>query len=89
MVEKIQYKDSIIHMRKINANWNSNPRYCFCCIQPIKNGVAIAAINNYKYIPNMLMHENCFSEWETKTDELFSDMEKSWSKYKTLDKIFG
>ena len=44
--EPIKYKDSLIHMRDINANWDENPKRCYCCSKPINKGKALLFIKN-------------------------------------------
>ena len=53
------------------------------------DGKALLVINNYKYIPNVFIHEKCFKECENTTDKLFFDIEEAWKKYKSLKEIFG
>lgn len=44
--EPIKYKHSLIHMRDINANWDENPKRCYCCGEPINKGKALLFIKN-------------------------------------------
>ena len=64
-------------------------RTCFCCGKKVNNCKAVLLINNYKKIPNMLIHSECFSEWKNKTDELVEDIESSYSQWKQLNNVFG
>ena len=90
-VKIIKYKDSLVHLRECDGNGirKFNPHRCFCCNEQIKDGKALLVINNYKYIPNVFIHEKCFKECENTTDKLFSDIEEAWKKYKSLKEIFG
>lgn len=88
-VKIIKYKDSRVHLRECNGIGKFNPHRCFCCNEQIKDGKAILVINNYRYIPNVFIHEKCFKECENNTDALFSNIEGAWKKYKILKEIFG
>ncbi len=86
--EPIKYKDSLIHMRDINANWDKNPKRCYCCGEPINKGKALLFINNHKYIPNILLHPECYAK-QTDKQTLFTHIETDYKKYKKLCQIFG
>lgn len=85
------YKGNIVGCRKhIRGASSLNPKDCFCCGKRIKDGESVVLlINNYKSFSNVLIHEDCFKEWENHTDELCGDIEKSYNDYKKLDMIFG
>ena len=51
--------------------------------------MAVLLINNYKEIPNIILHDECFEHWKNKTDELCSDIAKAHDDYKRLNEIFG
>ena len=85
--EPIKYKDSLIHIRDINANWDENPKRCYCCSEPINKGKALLFINNHKYIPNILLHPECYAE-QTDKQTLFTHIEADYNKYKELCQIF-
>lgn len=84
----VKYKNSLIHVRDINANWDENPKRCYCCGEPIYNGNAYLFINNYKYIPNILLHTECYDK-QTDKQTLFTHIEADYAKYKKLSQIFG
>ena len=67
-----------------------NPKYCFCCGKEIKDGEsAVLLVSNCKSLPNVLIHEECFKEWEKRTDDLCGDIESAYHQYKQLDMVFG
>lgn len=86
---KKEYKGSPVYIKKLNANWEINPHRCFCCREQIKKGEVLLLMNMYRYIPNILIHEECFKKWEGNTNSLFSDIEDSWKKYKALKEVFN
>ena len=83
-----KYKDSNVYFILQNGRWSMNPHKCFCCMKPISDGNAILVANNHQYIPNVLLHEECFDMWKDKTDELLSDMESAYDDYNTMQEIF-
>lgn len=85
------YKENIVGcIQYIRGASHLNPKYCFCCGKEIKDGESVVLlINNYKSFPNILIHEDCFEEWETRTDDLCSDLESAYHQYKQLDMVFG
>ncbi len=85
--EPIKYKDSLIHIRDINANWDENPKRCYCCGEPINKGKALLFINNHQYIPNILLHPKCYDKQPDKQN-LFANIETDYKKYKKLCQIF-
>lgn len=85
--EPIKYKDSLIHMRDINADWDVNPKRCYYCGEPINKGKALLFINNHKYIPNILLHPECYDTQKDKQN-LFAHIETDYNKYKKLRQIF-
>ena len=85
----IKYKDSNVYFATHNGRWSMNPHRCFCCNKPILDGKAILTVNNSKYIPNVLIHEECFDIWKNKTEELVSDIESAYNNYKNLQEVFG
>lgn len=64
---------------------------CFCCKKKINKCSAVLLINNYQKIPNVLIHSECFSEWEkeNKINELLENIEKSYNQWIQLNDIFG
>lgn len=90
-IKTIKYKDSRVYLRECNGNdvQKYNPHKCFCCNHQIENGKALLIVNNYQYVPNMFVHEECFKKYENDTNKLFSNIENSWNEYKELNKIFN
>lgn len=89
-MEKVKYKESDVWFRECNGAWDINPHDCYCCNKPIKTGEKATLIfNNYKYIPNILVHSECFDEQKLKVCELLADIEESYNQYKMLSRVFG
>ena len=67
-----EYKGTPVHVRRWHyGNMPSElQRTCFCCNKKINNCMAVLLINNYKEIPNVILHDECFDMWKNKTDEL-------------------
>ena len=83
------YKDTFVATDNFTfRRMDNRNKTCFCCNKEIVSGEDIVLlINNYKHIPNMVLHKNCFEEQNT--TELCQDIEDSYKKYKELHSIFG
>lgn len=91
MVKKtmeIKFKDSWVWVIEAKGNWEINPQNCFCCEKSIKKGEAMLLINNYKYIPNMLLHKECFNNIEEPLESFLNKIEESYKQYKNMNKVF-
>ena len=64
-------------------------RTCFCCNEKMNNCMVVLLINNYKEIPNVILHDECYEQWKNKTDELCDDIVKAHDDYKRLNEFFG
>lgn len=89
--ETFNYKDSVVTVRhyktgKLNKEMRKK---CFCCLKEIDNCESSLLINNYKYIPNVLLHKECFEEQKSKTDDLCNDIVSQYKLFKDLNSIFG
>ena len=89
-----KYKNTPVYAR--NWHYGNMPsklqRTCFCCNKKINNCMAVLLINNYKEIPNVILHDECYEQWKDKTDELCDDIAEAYyeyKKYKKLNGIFG
>ena len=85
------YKGNIVgcrnHVRRFS---HLNRKNCFCCGNECKDGEnVVLLINNYKSFANVLIHKDCFEQWEHNTDELCKDLESAYEDYKKLNMIFG
>ena len=85
------YKGNIVgcrnHVRRFS---HLNRKNCFCCGNECKDGEnVVLLINNYKSFANVLIHKDCFEQWEHNTDKLCKDLESAYEEYKKLDMIFG
>lgn len=86
------YKDSTVWIKKVK--WNNVEDYqkikwkCPMCYDYIKNGdVVYLVFNNYKYFPNVILHEDCFVE--VKADYIFSEIEREYNEVKYKKNIFN
>ena len=86
-----KYKNTPVYVRHWHCgNMPSKlQRTCFCCGEKVNNCMAVLLINNFKEIPNVLLHDECYEQWKNKTDELCDDIAKSHDDYKRLNEIFG
>ena len=85
----VKYKDTDVCFLEETGNWSINPHKCFCCNNLVPNGKAVLIINNHQHIPNVLIHEECFSLWERNPEELIADIGSAYNDYKNLRAIFG
>lgn len=88
MEREFIYKDTKIYAIEHNGRWELTSRRCICCNQPIKNGKALLVINNYKHIPNIIIHTECFNKYDGNYNELFSIIETEWQHYKDMREVF-
>lgn len=86
-----KYKNTPVYVRSCHCgNMPSElQRTCFCCGEKVNNCMAVLLINNFKEIPNVFLHYECFEHWKNKTDELCDDIAKAHDGYKRLNEIFG
>ena len=86
-----KYKNTPVYVRR--GHYRNMPpelqRTCFCCNEKMNNCMVILLINNYKEIPNVILHNECYEQWKDKTDELCDDITETYDEYKRLNKIFG
>lgn len=90
-MKKFNYKDSFVAVREWHyGNFPEQmQRTCFCCRRKINNCNVTLLVNNYKYIPNVILHSDCFKEWENKPEELCDSILLSYRAWKRDDEIFG
>ena len=86
-----KYKNSPVYVRR--GHYSNMPselqRTCFCCNERMNNCMVVLLINNYKEIPNVILHGECYEQWKDKTDELCDDIAEVYDEYKKLNGIFG
>ena len=86
-----KYKNTPVYVR--SGHYGNRPsklqRTCFCCNEKMNNCMVVILINNYKEIPNVILHDECYEQWKNKTDELCSEIAKAHDEYKRLNEIFG
>ena len=89
-MESFDYKDSFVAVRRYQTGKLPSQlvRKCYCCQNGINDCRAVILINNHKYIPNVLMHENCFDERQNKT-ELFEEIENKYIEFNHLRSTFN
>lgn len=90
-LQSFKYKNTPVYVRRWHyGNMPSKlQRTCFCCGEKINNCMAVLLANNYKEIPNVLLHDECFEQWKDITDELCYDIAEAYDDYKKLNEIFG
>ena len=86
----LKYKDDTVVCNEHIRGYSSlNPKRCFCCGKFVENGQKVRLlVNNYHFFSNVLVHSDCFDEWKGKEEELFSDIEEVYNRYKELNEIF-
>ena len=86
-----KYKNTPVYVRR--GHYRNMPselqRTCFCCNEKMNNCMVVILINNYKEIPNVILHDKCYEQWKDKTDELCDDIAEAYDDYKKLNGIFG
>lgn len=90
-VKSFDYKDSLVAVREWETGIipDKMQRTCFCCGKKVNNCKAVLLINNYKYIPNVMLHSECFSRQEDKAEELCDCIQSSYKQYRKLESVFG
>lgn len=90
-MRSFDYKDSFVAVREWNAGIipGNMQRTCYCCGEKISNCRAVLLINNYKYIPNVILHAECFGQQEGREEELFDSIRSSYGQYRKLESVFG
>lgn len=90
-MKEFKYKDSTVAVRE----WETGivpkkmQRTCFCCGKKVSSCRAVLLINNSEYIPNVMLHSECFSQQEDKTEELCDSIQSSYEQYRKLESVFG
>lgn len=90
-LKSFKYKNTPVYVRR--GHYRNTPselqRTCFCCNKKMNNCMVVLLINNYKEIPNVILHDECYEQWKDKTDELCDDIAEAYDDYKKLNGIFG
>ena len=90
-LQSFKYKNTPVYVRR--GHYRNMPselqRTCFCCNEKMNNCMVVLLINNYKEIPNVILHDECYEQWKDKTDELCDDIAKAHDDYKRLNEFFG
>ena len=92
-MKKFYYKGNVVAVLnlKFSEQNHEKGRSCWCCGGEFKhNEECVALINNYRDIPNMLLHKECFEQYDTDEArcELCDKIAKDYSEYTRLNKIF-
>ena len=90
-INSFSYKDTPVFIRKMTFRERNHEdgQTCFCCQEEFKeNDQLTLLINNHKYFPNMILHQECFEFWEKRTDELCDDIVSAYEQCKQLQNIF-
>ena len=92
-MEHFNYKGTFVAVRSCHfrSRNHEDGRTCWCCQEEFKdNDECVILINNYKYIPNMLLHKDCFYKVEPDCREIFCEsIENDYKEYKEFEKIFN
>lgn len=90
-MKSFDYKDSDVAVREWHCGNlpEQMQRTCFCCRRKINNCNATLLINNSKYIPNIMLHSDCFKERENELEELCDSIFLSYCAWKRDNEIFG
>lgn len=93
MVEKFNYKDTFVHVRscKFRSQNHIERKTCWCCNHEFQDEEqCVILINNYKYIPNMIIHKECYNKVKPGYREnMCENIEKDYRDYEELSEIFG
>lgn len=88
-MEKFYYKDTFVAARNctFRSRNHEDGKTCWCCNEEFKdNDECVILINNYKYIPNVLLHKICFDKADK--ESLCCHIEWDYKEYQQLQKIF-
>ena len=57
-----KYKNTPVYVRSWHCGNSPSKlqRTCFCCGDKVNNCMAVLLINNFKEIPNVILHGECF-----------------------------
>lgn len=92
-MEKVYYKDTFVAIRNctFRSRNHEEGKTCWCCNDEFKDDEkCILLINNYKYIPNMILHKDCFERVHPDyRDKLCENIERDYREYKELAKVFN
>lgn len=90
-MKEFRYRDSIVAVRE----WETGivpekmQRTCFCCGKKVSRCKAVLLINNYRYIPNVMLHSECFDKHKDKEEELCDSIQSSYEQYSKMNLVFG
>ena len=55
----------------------------------VQDGEVTLLANNYKHIPNILIHSECLDKWEGRKEELCEKIEEEYLDWMGKNEIFG
>lgn len=89
----MKYKDSYVYKHKVCFHSHSASRKWVCpiCEKPITDGSVYLIVNNQKYFPNCIIHEDCFENTENvfeKVEEKAKELKELKIRYEKLKTIF-
>lgn len=93
-MEKLYYKDTFVAIQNgiFRSRNHEDGQICWCCKNEFKDkDECILVFNNYKYIPNMIIHRRCFRQQasEMSMNRFLGLVEKDYIEYNKLKNIFG
>lgn len=89
-MENFYYKDTFVAVRncKFRGRNHEDGKVCWCCEEEFQdNDECVLLINNYKHIPNMILHKKCFDN--SNKESLCQHIEWDYQEYKKYQKIFN
>jgi hypothetical protein len=92
-MEDFYYKDITIAVRKCKfriQNYAEN-KTCWCCGNEFQdNEQCVLLISNFRYIPNMIVHKDCFDDCSPRDRiRMCAKVERKYQEYERLSKIFS
>ena len=92
-MENFYYKDSLISVREstFKSQNYAEDKTCWCCGNKFQdNEQCVFLIGNWTYIPNMIVHKDCFDDCSSRDRiRMCTEIERKYNEYERLSKIFS
>lgn len=92
-MENFYYKDTLVAVRGclFRSQNHEKGKTCWYCDNEFKDkDECTLLINNYKHIPNMILHKKCFDYVSPEyRDRLCANIERDYREYKEYQKVFN